>query len=168
MDDSVNEYVDFLDFIMCGNLMSEQEDSHLYQLLKTFQIHSHSKTCPKYKNMKCRLKFGRSFTAKTIVARPLQKMLSHVEKFEILNKRSNILCKVKNYIDINLDPSNKLFSNYKSIREILSSIEIAEDDYYWHFLFHLKLTLKCSSKEAQVRILSTTITQFYLRHGKRT
>ena len=64
MDDSVNEYVDFLDFIMCGNLMSEQEDSHLYQLLKTFQIHSHSKTCPKYKNMKCRLKFWPLFYSK--------------------------------------------------------------------------------------------------------
>ena len=46
-------------------------------------------------------------------------MLSQVEKFEILNKRSSILCKVNNYIDD------------KSIREIISSIETTEDDYYW-------------------------------------
>ena len=37
----INEYVDFLDSVVCGNLPSEQEDSHLYQLVKTFQIHSH-------------------------------------------------------------------------------------------------------------------------------
>ena len=58
-------------------------------------------------------------------------MLSQVEKFEILNKKSNILCKVKNDIDINLDPSDKSFSNNKSIQEALSSIEITQDDYYW-------------------------------------
>ena len=32
---------------------------------------------------------------------------------------------------VSLDSSNKNFSNGKSIREILSSIEITEDDYYW-------------------------------------
>ena len=58
-------------------------------------------------------------------------MLSQVEKFEILNKKINILCKVKNDIDINLDPSSKSFSNNKSIQEALSSIEITQDDYYW-------------------------------------
>ena len=38
---------------------------------------------------------------------------------------------VKNYIDINLDPSNKNFPNDKSIQEILSSLEITDDDYHW-------------------------------------
>ena len=50
-------------------------------------------------------------------------MLSQIEKFEMLNKRSNI--EVKNFIDISLDPSNN-FSNDKSIREIFSSIEITD------------------------------------------
>ena len=50
--------------------------------------------------------------------------------FEALNKTSNILCKIKNYIGINLDSSNKFFSNnsVREIREILSSTEITEDD----------------------------------------
>ena len=87
---SINEYVDFLDSVVCGNLPSEQEDFHLYQLVKIFQICPHSKTGRKYKNMKCRFKFGRFFTEKEIVAKPLQNMLSQVEKLEILNKRSNI------------------------------------------------------------------------------
>ena len=81
--------------------------------------------------MKFGFTFGHFFTEKTIVAKPLQNILSQVENFEILNKRSNILCKVKNYIDINFYPSNKHFSNDMSIREILSDIEIIEDDYYW-------------------------------------
>ena len=80
--------------------------------------------------MKC-FKFGHFFTEKTMAVMSLQSMLSQVEKFEILNKKSNILCKIKNYIYISLDSSNKNFSNGKSIWEILSSIEITEDDYYW-------------------------------------
>lgn len=70
-----------------------------------------------------------TFLQKKNVAKPLQNVLSQVENFEILNKRSNSLSKVKNHIDINLDPRN--FSYGKIIREILSSIEITEDDYYW-------------------------------------
>ena len=53
-------------------------------------------------------------------------MLSQIEKFEMLNKRSNI--EVKNFIDISLDPSNN-FSNDKSIREIFSSIEITDGNW---------------------------------------
>ena len=67
-----NEYVNSLDFTACRNLPSEQEDSRLYKLLQTFEIHSYSKICRKYNNMKCRSKFDRFFTEKTIVAKPLQ------------------------------------------------------------------------------------------------
>ena len=66
-------------------------------------------------------------------------MLSQVQVFEALNKTSNILSKIdiNLYIDINLDSSNKIFSNnsVREIREILWSIEITEDDDYWaHFI----------------------------------
>lgn len=50
-------------------------------------------------------------------------MLSQVQVFEALNKTSNILSKIdiNLYIDINLDSSNKIFSNnsVREIREIL-------------------------------------------------
>ena len=39
----LNEYFEFLDSVVCGNLPLEEEDQHLYQLVKTFQIHCHSK-----------------------------------------------------------------------------------------------------------------------------
>ena len=49
-----------------------QLTSELYDLVKTYQIHHHSKTCRKYKNEKCRFHFGRYFTDHTIIARPLE------------------------------------------------------------------------------------------------
>ena len=67
----------------------------------------------------------------TIIAIPLQHTLNQVDKFGILSKRNNILGQVKKYIDNNLDPDSKSFSNDLSIQEILSSMGITEDDYYW-------------------------------------
>ena len=72
-----NESVNSLDFTACGNLPSEQEDSRLYKLLQTFEIHSYSKTCRKYNNMKCLLLFYR----KNNSCKALTKhVLSQVEK----------------------------------------------------------------------------------------
>ena len=87
-------------------------------------------TCRKYKNSKCCFKW-RFFADKTIIAIPLQHTLNQVDKFGILSKRNNILGQVKKYIDNNLDPNSKSFSNDLSIQEILSSMGITEDDYYW-------------------------------------
>ena len=71
------------------------------------------------------------FTDKTIIAIPLQHTLNQVDKFGILSKRNNILGQVKKYIDNNLDPNSKSFSNDLSVQEILSSMGITDDDYYW-------------------------------------
>ena len=75
-ENTINEYVEFLDSVVCGNLPSEEGDPHLYQLIKTFQIYCHSKTCSKYKNSKRCFKFGRFFTDKTIITVPLQHTLN--------------------------------------------------------------------------------------------
>ena len=42
---------------VCVNEPSEQEDTHLFQLVKTFQMHCRLKTCRKYKNLMGRFKF---------------------------------------------------------------------------------------------------------------
>ena len=42
----------------------------MLELVKPYQIHLHSKTCRKYRNEKCRFRFGRFFTNKTIFAQP--------------------------------------------------------------------------------------------------
>ena len=99
--------------------------------LKLFKFIITQKLAVIYKNSKCCFKFGRSFTDKTIIAIPLQHTLNQVDKFGILSKRNNILGQVKKYIDNNLDPNSKSFSNDLLIQEILSSMGITEDDYYW-------------------------------------
>ena len=115
-ENTINKYVEFLDSVVCGNVRSEEGDPYLHQLDKTIQIHCISKACDKYKNSKCRFSFGRFFTDKIIVAVPLQHTLNQVEKFGILSKRNNILGQIKKYIENNLNPNSKSFSNDLSIQ----------------------------------------------------
>lgn len=65
--------------------------------------------------MTCSFKSAHFFTAKIIVVKPVQSILTQAEKFEFLNKRSNILCKIKKYVGASLDPSSKFFFNEKSL-----------------------------------------------------
>ena len=48
-ENTINWYAEFLDSVVYGNLPSEEGDPHLYQMVKTFQINCHPKTCRKYK-----------------------------------------------------------------------------------------------------------------------
>ena len=66
-ENPINEHDDFLDSLLCENVPSKQKISLLYQLVKAFPIHSHSKTFGKYTNMKCHFKFHCFFTEKIIV-----------------------------------------------------------------------------------------------------
>ena len=61
----------------------------------------------------------------------MQSRLNQYEQFKILNKKSNILCKVKKYIDTYLDPRSKNLSNDKTIQGIIFYIEVTEVYYYW-------------------------------------
>ena len=79
-------------------------EPELYEMVKTYQIHSHSKSCLKYKNIDCRYSFGRFFTDKTIIAEPLPNDMTENEKSTVLAKRYRLLSKVQNYIDVYLDP----------------------------------------------------------------
>ena len=48
---SSDNYVEFLDSVLCGNLLSEEGDLHFHHLVKTFQMHCHSETCHKYERL---------------------------------------------------------------------------------------------------------------------
>ena len=52
----------------------------LHDLVKTYQIRHHLKTCRKNKNEKYRLHFGHYFTDRTIIARPVEVTLSSAKK----------------------------------------------------------------------------------------
>ena len=82
-----------------------QENKHpqLYDLVKLCQLHRYSKTCRKYKDQVCRFNFGKFVTSRTIVVEPLPEHIPENEKI-LLQKQSDILTKVKNYINNYLNP----------------------------------------------------------------
>ena len=112
---SEDEYVAFIDNIIKCELPNPQERPRLFELVRTYQTHSHSKSCRKYKNMECRYSLGKYFTDHTIIAHPLSDKLSAEEKVLILQQRKLVLSTVKKYIDTHLNPkTNKLYSPLKT------------------------------------------------------
>ena len=72
---SEDEYVPFIDNIIKCELPNPQERPRLFELVQTYQTHSHSKSCGKYKNMEYRYSFGKYFTDHTVIAHPLSDKL---------------------------------------------------------------------------------------------
>ena len=95
---NINDYRKWVDSVIRYDLPKPNNEPALFELVKTYQIHRHSKTCRKYKNEKCRFRFGESFTNKTIIAQPLADSVSPDVKLQKM-LLINILKKVKNYID---------------------------------------------------------------------
>ena len=105
---SEDEYAAFIDNIIKCELPNPQERPRLFQRVRTYQTHSHSKSCRMYKNMDCRSSFGKYFTDHTIIAHPRSDKLSVEEKALILQQRKIDLSTVKKYIDkhLNLKTNN--------------------------------------------------------------
>ena len=134
---NTEEYTSWVDNIIRTDLPDPRSEPNLFEIVKTYQIHQHSKTCRKYRNEKCRFHFGKFYTNRTIVAQPLSDSLSVDEKNVIMGNRKLLLKKVKQYIHSKLNPSKKNFYNTsrddyektKSIDEILEFLEISKFDY---------------------------------------
>ena len=62
-----NDYIKWMNGIIREDLPSSNNEPELYDLVKNYQIHRHSKTCRKYKNQKCRFNFGKVFTDHTLL-----------------------------------------------------------------------------------------------------
>ena len=103
----------------------------MFTLVKTFQIHSHSRTCWKYKKNKCRFSYGRFFSDRTIISKPLDYSLSSEQKSDMMNWRRTVLGKVKEHIKDKLypvkvkDPSTAP----PTIKEILLELNISSEEY---------------------------------------
>ena len=127
-----------MDSIISAALPNINDDPPLYELVKTYQIHRHSKTCRKYRHDRCRFHFGRYLTDRTIIARPLPESLSDSEKHDIIRERNLLLLPVSEYINNNLNPAKVNFldttrDDYQellSIEEILTYLGISVTDYY--------------------------------------
>jgi hypothetical protein len=129
--DNKEAYINFIDNHVKGYLPNEDTEPELYELVKLYQKHSHSKTCRKYKNVSCRFNFGQFFTNKTIIAEPLNDDLDANIKANILDRQVQILTSVKQKINEVLDPLNSNYDAALNEKDILDSINITEDDYYW-------------------------------------
>ena len=95
---SEDEYVAFIDNIIKCELPNPQKRQRLFELVRTYQTHSHSKSCRKYINMECRYAFGKYFTDHTIIAHPLSDKLSVEKKVLILQQHKLVLSTVKNIL----------------------------------------------------------------------
>ena len=144
--ESKDAYIQYVDKHVQANLPDENDEPELLELVKMYQKHNHSKTCRKYKNVSCRFNSGHFFTKQTIVAEPLDVNLDDECKSSILNRRKEILCLVKQKIDELLNPSKENYDATLTETDILNSVGISEDEYYWalsispdsHFDLHLK------------------------------
>ena len=84
-----------------------------------------------------RFSYGRYFTEKTIIAKPIDSKFSNKEKQEILTWINILLSQIKSYIDNNLypakinvvDTTKDNFTQPLSVKEILDELEISKDDY---------------------------------------
>ena len=70
---NIQDEAAYISFIEKTNaqLPDPQNDSEHFELVKTYEVHSHSKTCWKYNKNECRFSYGRFFTEKTIIAKPV-------------------------------------------------------------------------------------------------
>ena len=140
---NIDEYTKWIDSIVRSDPPDSVNEAILFELVKIYQVHHHSKTCRKYRNDKCRFHLGKFFTACTIIAQPFEHSVPKDIRHAKMQCRNTILKKVKNYIDNELNPSRKNFlynaiDDYvelKSLEEILSLLEISSMDYQKDFQF---------------------------------
>ena len=124
-------YIEYIDKHVQACLPNKETDSNLHELVRTYQKHSHSKTCRKYKNIPCRFNFGQFFTERTVVAEPLSDDVSEEIKADILCRRSEILSSVKMKIDEVLDPSKPDYDVNISDKQVLNLAGVSEKEYKW-------------------------------------
>ena len=125
--DNVVEYTQFIDSVVKAFVPDIHENPELFDLVTTYQVHSHSKSCRKYKNEKCRYHFGKFFTERTIISLPLPNHLPDTVKNNILNEKEHILSMVKNYINRKqniLHPHKENFEDIPSIKSILAELNL--------------------------------------------
>ena len=73
-------YINFIEKTINAQLPYPQNNSELFELVKTHQVHSHSRTCWKYNKNECRFSYGRFFTEKTIIAKPFDSEIGKDKK----------------------------------------------------------------------------------------
>ena len=128
--DNKSTYIDYIDRHVQAFVPSKEEDYELYELVNMYQLHRHSKSCRKYKNVQCRFNFRHFFTEETILAEPLPQDLDETIKSKMLENRRQILSLVKQKVDEVLNPSLSTYDSSLSEDDIFNSIGISREEYY--------------------------------------
>lgn len=77
-----------------AQLPDHLSNPEFFQLVKTYQVHTHSRTSWKYNKNGCLFSYGPYFNEKTIIAKPFGFEFSSVEKEDILKWRNTVLRQV--------------------------------------------------------------------------
>ena len=108
-------------------LSRAKENPHSHKLVKTYQLHTHSKSCRKHKNVTCRYSFGNFFTGRTIIAEPLHEEMDGKSKAAKIRTSG----KVKSYIGEDLNPAIiPMKDGYIDTSTILRKLETTEEQCY--------------------------------------
>ena len=75
----INEtaYVEFIEKTISAQLPDHLNDPELFELVKTYQVHTHSRTCWKYNKNECPFSYRCYFNEKIIIAEPLDSKFSN-------------------------------------------------------------------------------------------
>ena len=74
-----------------AKLPNHLNDLELFELVKTYQVHSYCRTCWKYNKNECSFSYGWYFPLKTISTKPLDSKFCNDEKQETLTWRNTLL-----------------------------------------------------------------------------
>lgn len=131
--DTKRDCIDYVDQDVQTYLPDKDKDPELYELVKKYQTHSHSKSCRKYENIACRFNFRQFFTDSTVVAEPLPNDMDEDIKAATctLAKRKEILCLVKQKVVEVLNPSKPEYLPSLSKEKIFQDVGITKEQYQW-------------------------------------
>ncbi|XP_066934413.1 uncharacterized protein [Clytia hemisphaerica] len=140
LEDGKEKYIEHIDSVISANVPDREESPELWNLVTKYQIHSHSRTCSKYRKNECRFQFGKLFCKRTILSEPLPEGLPETEKHDILVARNNVIQTVQEYIDTNLhpkkrnilDPDKPEYIEIGSIDTILDSLGLNYETYEYY------------------------------------
>ena len=65
------KYIQFVGKFVSAKLPDPASEPELYEQVKAYQIHTHSRTRRRYKKKDCRFNYGKFFSARTILTKPL-------------------------------------------------------------------------------------------------
>ena len=75
--------IELIEKTIYGQLQNHLADLERFELVKTCQVHAHSRTCWKYKKNKCHFSYGHYFTKNKMIVEPLNSKFSNGETQDV-------------------------------------------------------------------------------------